>query len=146
MSTVDDIKARLDIVATVSDYVSLQKAGRNLKSVCPFHTEKTPSFIISPERQSWRCFGACATGGDIFTFVMKAERVEFSEALKILAQKAGITLTDRHENSQDGNLYQINQEAAIFFQKILHSEDGKDVDELIDMYEKWAEKNKTKTE
>ena len=126
MSTVDDIKARLDIVATVSDYVSLQKAGRNLKAVCPFHTEKTPSFIISPERQSWRCFGACATGGDIFTFVMKADRVEFSEALKILAQKAGITLTDRRENSQDGNLYQINQEAAIFFQKILHSEDGKD--------------------
>lgn len=124
MSTVDDIKSRLDIVATVSDYVSLQKAGRNLKAVCPFHTEKTPSFIVSPERQSWRCFGACATGGDIFTFVMQAERVEFSEALKILAQKAGITLTDRRENSQDGNLYQINQEAAIFFQKILHSKDG----------------------
>ena len=124
MSTVDDIKSQLDIVATVSDYVSLQKAGRNLKAVCPFHTEKTPSFIVSPERQSWRCFGACATGGDLFTFVMKAEKIEFSEALKILAQKAGVTLTGRHETSRDENLYRINQEATIFYQKILVSKEG----------------------
>ena len=77
MSVTDDIKAKLDILDVVSPHVSLQKSGRTFKANCPFHTEKTPSFIVNPERQSWHCFGACATGGDIFSFVMRAENLQF---------------------------------------------------------------------
>ena len=93
MSVVDDIKGRLDIVDTVSGYVALRKSGRYFKALCPFHTEKTPSFIVNPERQSWRCFGACATGGDAFSFVMRVERLEFGEALRLLARRPAFLLS-----------------------------------------------------
>jgi DNA primase len=74
MSVTDEIKARINIVELVGSTVQLKKSGRNYKGLCPFHHEKTPSFVVFPDSQSWRCFGACGEGGDIFSFVMKRER------------------------------------------------------------------------
>jgi DNA primase len=97
MSVTDEIKDRLDIVDTVSTYVPLKKAGRSYKGLCPFHSEKTPSFVVFPESQSWHCFGACGTGGDVFSFIMKRENLDFGEALALLAAKAGVELKSREE-------------------------------------------------
>ena len=92
MSTISDIKERIDIVSLVSEYVQLAKAGKNYKGLCPFHSEKHGSFFVFPDRQTWHCFGACGTGGDAFSFIMKKENVEFNEALRLLAARAGVTL------------------------------------------------------
>ena len=90
MSTISDVKERIDIVALVSEYAQLTKAGKNYKGLCPFHSEKHASFFVFPDRQTWRCFGACGEGGDVFSFVMKKEGVDFNEALQMLAQRAGV--------------------------------------------------------
>lgn len=120
-SPVQQIKDKLDIAEFIRSYVPLQPAGKNFKANCPFHREKTPSFIVSPERQTWHCFGACSEGGDIFKFLMKHENIEFYEALKILAEKAGIELkkTGVQEYRQFGVLYEINETAKEFFKKQL---------------------------
>ncbi len=95
MTVTEDIKSRLDIVDIVSESVSLRKSGRNYAGFCPFHQNtRTPSFFIFPETQTWRCFGACAEGGDLFSFVMKKEGWEFKEALKNMANRAGVTLEE----------------------------------------------------
>lgn len=91
-TVVDEVKRRVDIVDIIGSCITLKKAGRNFKALCPFHQEKTPSFIISPDRQSWRCFGACQTGGDVIAFLMKWEARPFFEILRELAEKTGVSL------------------------------------------------------
>src|SRR5262245_22301575 len=92
MSVVDEVRERSDIVEVVGGYVPLKKTGRNYKACCPFHAEKTPSFTVDPARGTWHCFGACGTGGDVFSFVMRAENTDFRGALELLARRAGVAL------------------------------------------------------
>lgn len=131
MSTVDDVKQKIDIVDVVSSYVKLQKSGKNFKANCPFHAEKAPSFFVFPEKQSWHCFGACGTGGDVFSFVMKKEGLDFSAALHQLAEKAGIPLvfqTDqktKEDNERQKRLFAANEVASEYFHYLLlHSDEA----------------------
>src|SRR4030065_1343657 len=124
MSVITEVKQRLDIVEFISEYVTLQKAGRNFKGLCPFHTEKHPSFFVFPEQQSWHCFGACGTGGDIFSFIMKREGIDFGQALRILAQRGGVTLgsheaPSKAEDEKRERLFQSNEAAAEYYYHIL---------------------------
>ncbi len=125
MTVIDDIRAKLDIVDVVASHVTLQQSGRTYKANCPFHTERTPSFIVNPERQSWRCFGACAVGGDIFSFVMRTENLEFKDALKTLAQRAGVELRPDRDRTASNAAQIANAAAASFYQSQLASEHGK---------------------
>ena len=113
---VEQIKAKLDIADFIRKYVALVPAGRNLKGLCPFHKEKSPSFMVSPERQSWHCFG-CGIGGDAFSFLMRYENLEFAEALRILAEQVGIELRkiSPAEYKATGLLYEIQDAANQFF-------------------------------
>jgi DNA primase len=131
MGVVDQIKERLDIVEVVSAYVPLQKSGRNYKALCPFHAEKTPSFVVFPESQHWHCFGACGEGGDLFTFVMKQEGWDFRTALEELARQAGVELRprtplqERAEEEAD-RLRELLQAAAQYYRHLLrHAPEAK---------------------
>ncbi len=125
---VEDIKDRLGIVDIVGRRVELRKAGRTLKGLCPFHSEKTPSFNVFPENNSYHCFG-CGAHGDIFSFVMRTENLEFAEALKTLARQAGVELPSRPSQKQaaerHARLLEINEMAAEFFQMRLRNPSGK---------------------
>ncbi len=121
-NVVETVRGRVDIVELIGEQVRLLKAGRAYKALCPFHTEKTPSFIVNPERQSWRCFGQCADGGDVFKFIMKRDGVDFPTALRTLAERAGVELgrgpgpqvREAHER-----LFAANEAAIAFFRQAL---------------------------
>ena len=125
MDEIEQIKQKIDIVEFINQYTPLKKAGRNFKAICPFHQEKTPSFVVSPERQIWHCFGSCGEGGDIFTFLMKWENIEFYEALKILAKKAGVKLERSQFQSPKfkvkEKIYEINHLAGELYHYLLTS-------------------------
>ena len=125
MDHVEEIKQKLDIAVVVGEYLELKKAGVNYKGKCPFHNEKTPSFIVNPDRQRFHCFG-CGEGGDIFTFVQKMEGTEFPEALRVLAQKAGVQLKqfDPRVTSIKNRLLDLSSDAAKFWHDKLNHRDG----------------------
>jgi DNA primase len=122
MDQVAQIREKIDIVSFLSEYLTLKKAGRNFKAVCPFHNEKTPSLVISPERQIWHCFG-CGKGGDVYSFLMEYEKLEFPEALRFLAKRAGVELVSRNFEgvltSKKERLYQINSLAKEYYHYVL---------------------------
>jgi DNA primase len=123
MSTVDEVKQKLDIVEVIGQYTKLTKAGHNFKALCPFHNEKTASFYVFPERQSWHCFGACSTGGDVFSFVMKKEGLNFGETLRLLADRVGVRLPTIIEQGpgkdEKERLFKINEAAAQYYHNLL---------------------------
>src|SRR3989339_102633 len=120
------IKEKLDIVQTIQEYVPLKKAGIYYKAPCPFHREKTPSFMVNAEKQIWKCFG-CSKGGDIFSFIQEMEGLDFPEALKLLADRAGVKIDSYRseiDKSQKNRILDINQKAARFFHHILTEMEG----------------------
>jgi DNA primase len=127
MSVIDEVKQKIDIVDIIGQHITLTKSGRTFRGLCPFHGEKHPSFYVYPEQQSWHCFG-CNTGGDAFSFIMKKQGIDFGEALRELAQKAGVTIPSKREPAAESEekkkLYEVNQAAALYFQSMLNSPAG----------------------
>ena len=121
-SQIEEVKSKLNILDVVSSYVKLTKTGINYRGICPFHSEKGPSFFVNPGRQLWHCFG-CGAGSSLFDFIMKIEGVEFGDALRMLAAKAGVQL--KRENVQlrteRQRLYEICELACKFFEKQLEA-------------------------
>ncbi len=124
----EELKYKSDVVQMVSSYVTLKRAGRNMVGLCPFHTEKTPSFTVYPDSQSFYCFG-CGAGGDVISFIKRVENLEYIEALKLLADRAGMRLPTDEQDEQvlrlRGRILEINREAARFYYRMLTSEQGK---------------------
>ncbi len=117
-----EVKSKLAVVDVVGDTVSLKKAGTTYKGLCPFHGEKTPSFVVTPHRETWHCFG-CGLGGDIFSFVMQRDSVTFPEALRTLAQRAGVEIDERtkREDARQARLRQVLDSAIAFYHAVLTS-------------------------
>ncbi len=130
MSIVDEIKARIDIVDLIGETVELRRSGKNYVGFCPFHPNtRTPAFAVFPETGTWRCFGQCNTGGDIFTFVMKREGWDFRQALRYLAERAGLSLKEGKETTESSALHQwraLLEEAVTFYQHHLRQPQGRE--------------------
>ncbi len=122
MNQSDEIKNKLDLVEIIGEYISLKPAGSNFRALCPFHNEKTPSFMVSPDKQIWHCFG-CGKGGDVFSFVMGMEGLDFVEALKVLAPRAGVVLKTRDFSSDNkrNRLLQIMELSRKYYHQVLNS-------------------------
>ncbi len=121
-SVTDEVKQRVDVVELISRYTPLKRAGSVYKGLCPFHNERTPSFVVFPHTGTWHCFGACGTGGDVFAFVMRKENLTFREALEMLAQQVGVDLAAAEGNTQSDQrdrLYAANAAAAAFYRHTL---------------------------
>jgi DNA primase len=132
---IDRILDRIDIVEVISGYLQVKKTGRNFKACCPFHNEKTPSFVVSPDKQIYHCFG-CHAGGNAINFVMKYESLEFPEALRMLASRAGVELpkyerTEGPEDSLASAIYEINKMASAYYQNALRSDKGRKAMEYL---------------
>jgi DNA primase len=128
-SVIEDIRYRCDIEDVISSYITLKRAGTNLKGLCPFHSEKTPSFVVYKDTQSFYCFG-CGAGGDVINFIMRQENMDYVSAAHFLAKRAGITIPDFNERGVDqgpgrARILQMNIEAARYFrQKLFDDNDG----------------------
>ena len=133
MSLLDEVKQQLDIVQVVSQYTDLDTSTRTPKALCPFHSERTPSFVVFPETQTWRCFGACAEGGDALSFIMKMENIPFGEALRQTAERLGIPVRGegRRERSH-ASLYDANEAASRYFLGLLKAPAGKTAREYLE--------------
>ena len=123
--TISDIRNASDIVDVISEVVLLKRAGKNFQGLCPFHSEKTPSFSVSPDKQVFYCFG-CGAGGNVFTFLMKHEGLSFAEAVRKLGRRHGIAVDDRqlspeerHRMQEREGIFDVNREAVAFFRKML---------------------------
>ena len=134
MALVDEVKSRSDIVQVISDYVDLDTSSRQPKALCPFHSERSPSFVIYPESGSWRCFGSCAEGGDVISFIMKKENLSFVEALENLANRAGIKVEERNNEPRKKpitGLIEANEIASEYFLSRLKAPVGEETLEYL---------------
>ncbi len=123
MNHSEEIKSKLDLVDVIGEYLNLKSAGSNFRALCPFHNEKSPSFMISPDKQIWHCFG-CGKGGDLFSFIMEMEGLNFVEALKLLAPRAGIVIDNKEfiKNSNKSKLLEILDLSAKYYNFVLNSD------------------------
>ncbi|MGA2774651.1 MAG: CHC2 zinc finger domain-containing protein [Candidatus Omnitrophota bacterium] len=131
----EDILSRVDIVELISSYIPLKKTGKNFKACCPFHHEKTPSFIVSADRQIYHCFG-CGESGNAFKFLMRYERMEFPEAVEVLAGRTGVVLPEINKQNDKASefvtqLYKANELAVVFYENNLNSPEGLKVKDYL---------------
>ncbi len=132
MNQSEEIKSKLDIVEVIREYIPVKAVGANFQALCPFHNEKSPSFVISPEKQIWHCFG-CGKGGDVFAFVMEKESFGFMEALRLLAPKAGVVLTNENpeHHSKRNRILDILELAGKYYRHIIKASTGKDAKDYL---------------
>ena len=127
-SFIQQLVQRCDIEEIVSGYVLVKRAGRNLKALCPFHSEKTPSLVLYPDNQSFYCFG-CGAGGDVISFIMRAENLDYPDAVRFLARRVGMEVPEEGDDSGAqlrARVLQLNREAALFFHKCLKTPAGRE--------------------